>query len=57
MRYELRRASHAKRVLELALSIIKTVNAITLNYGSPLQVKIGINSGPVTAGVVGYHKP
>lgn len=48
---------HTKRTLELALSMIQEVNNIRLNNGSWLHVKIGINTGPVVAGVVGYHKP
>jgi magnesium-transporting ATPase (P-type)/class 3 adenylate cyclase len=49
--------SHARRVTDMALDIIRTCNTRKLKFGAPLQVKIGLNSGPVTAGVVGYHKP
>lgn len=49
--------SHARRVTDMALDIVRTCSTRMLKYGQPLQVKIGLNSGPVTAGVVGYHKP
>ena len=49
--------SHARRAIELGLAIISLSSTIRLNSGLQLQVKIGINSGPVTAGVVGHHKP
>ena len=48
---------HARRAIELALSMIQEVSTIRLTSGSFLQVKIGINTGTVVAGVVGYHKP
>lgn len=48
---------HARRAIELAFAMISHVQSIGLKNGSHLKVKIGINSGPVTAGVVGYHKP
>lgn len=49
--------SHARRVTDMALDIVRTCSTRILKYGEPLRVKIGLNSGPVTAGVVGYHKP
>ena len=53
----LKNQPHARRAIELALLMIQEVNSIQLKYGSTLQVKIGINSGKVAAGVVGHHKP
>ncbi|OMJ78300.1 hypothetical protein SteCoe_21934 [Stentor coeruleus] len=53
----LRRQPHARRTIELGFAMIQEVNSIQLKNGSTLQVKIGINSGHVAAGVVGYHKP
>ena len=49
--------AHAQRALVLALSMLQEVQKQKLKNRKALQVKIGINSGPVTAGVVGYHKP
>lgn len=49
--------THARRGVDMALDIIRTTRMFKLKYGGHLTVKIGINSGPVTAGVVGFHKP
>jgi class 3 adenylate cyclase len=51
------RSTHARRAVELALAVIQESKKITLKDGSKVKFKIGVNSGPVTAGVVGYHKP
>jgi phospholipid-translocating ATPase len=53
----LRKVPHAKRAVEFSFALIEEVKDIMLKNGESLKVKIGINSGPVTAGVVGYHKP
>ncbi|CAG9334297.1 unnamed protein product [Blepharisma stoltei] len=49
--------NHAERCLDIALHIIKKIEPVVLKNGHKLQVKIGINTGPVIAGVVGEHKP
>jgi phospholipid-translocating ATPase len=49
--------NHATRILRLALDILKRIEPICLKTGEKFQVKIGINTGPVVAGVVGEHKP
>ena len=48
---------HARRAIELGLAVIREVQKIVLRDGNTLMFKVGINSGPVTAGVVGFHKP
>lgn len=48
---------HSRRVIELALAMIQEVKNTRLPNDQRLQVKIGINTGGVVAGVVGYHKP
>lgn len=48
---------HARRCIEMGLAIIRNAEKIYLKNREVLQFNIGINSGPVTAGVVGYHKP
>ena len=53
----LRNESHAKRAVELAFAMIEEAKNIELKNGNFLNLKIGVNSGAVTAGVVGYHKP
>jgi class 3 adenylate cyclase len=54
---ELSSMSHAQRALEMATDVIRNCQHIRVKNGDPLQVKIGVNTGPVTAGVVGHHKP
>ncbi|CAG9328261.1 unnamed protein product [Blepharisma stoltei] len=49
--------SHARRAIEFALLVVKTIKTMKLKNGEELTFKIGINSGKVTAGVVGNHKP
>ena len=48
---------HARRCIEMGLAVIRCAERIFLRNRETLQFNIGINSGPVTAGVVGYHKP
>ena len=57
MPQHLRSILHSRRAVELAFAIIEEVSHIQLKNGDFLNVKIGVNSGPVSAGVVGYHKP
>ena len=54
---ELKEKSHAERVLSLALNVLKRLELVSLRDGSKFQVKIGINTGSILAGVVGEHKP
>ena len=57
MPQQLRSVCSSRRAVELAFAMIEEVKQIQLKNGQFLHVKIGINSGPVSAGVVGYHKP
>jgi class 3 adenylate cyclase len=49
------RSDHAVAIAELALRIRDHVASTTFG-GQHLQVRIGIASGPVTAGIIGTHK-
>ncbi|CAG9332606.1 unnamed protein product [Blepharisma stoltei] len=49
--------NHAERCLEAAIKILQKLEPVSLKNGHKLQVKIGINTGSVIAGVVGEHKP
>ena len=53
----LKEVSHSRRAVEMGLAMISLTQTLRLKNGLLLQVKIGINTGPVTAGVVGFHKP
>jgi adenylate cyclase len=47
---------HANRIAKLSLRMLETVREISREMQFDLQVRIGIHSGPVVAGVIGAHK-
>jgi guanylate cyclase len=50
------RADHAQAIAEMAFDMIEALEAHNREYGTNLKVRIGINSGPVVAGVIGLKK-
>jgi adenylate cyclase len=50
------REGHAQAAAELALSMVENVVKINEVNQTDLQVRIGLNSGPVVAGVIGMRK-
>ncbi len=50
------RADHAEAVADMALAMIDIVRSVAAQLGEPLDVRIGIHSGPVVAGVIGKRK-
>ena len=50
------RADHAHAVADMALSMIEVVERMNRELMTPLQMRIGIHSGDVVAGVIGKHK-
>ncbi|HWB90082.1 MAG TPA: adenylate/guanylate cyclase domain-containing protein [Acidimicrobiia bacterium] len=50
------RADHAEAVAEMALAVQDVVSGRTDPGGRPLAARIGIDTGPVVAGVIGRHK-
>jgi class 3 adenylate cyclase len=36
--------------------MLKAIDAFNQQHGTSLQIRIGVNSGPVVAGVIGMHK-
>lgn len=49
------RRDHAHAICELALAMQNQVGSRTY-VGHPIRFRIGINSGPVVAGIIGRHK-
>ncbi|MEM7019254.1 MAG: adenylate/guanylate cyclase domain-containing protein [Pseudomonadota bacterium] len=47
---------HACAMAEMALDMLEAVQEFNTEYKQSLQVRIGINSGPVIAGVIGIKK-
>ena len=50
------RADHAHAVADMALAMIEVVERMNCELATPLQMRIGIHSGDVVAGVIGTHK-
>jgi guanylate cyclase len=51
-----RRGDHAQAISRLALAMADYVHSLPSQNDSPINFRIGINSGPVLAGVIGRHK-
>jgi class 3 adenylate cyclase len=50
------RSDHAENVADIALGMQKEVEALSSELHKPIRVRIGINTGPVVAGVIGEKK-
>jgi class 3 adenylate cyclase len=50
------REDHTQAVAELALEMAEAVGQFEYAAGEPLQMRIGVNTGPVVAGVIGVKK-
>jgi adenylate cyclase len=50
------RADHAEAIASLALDIQQEIRAISQELGEPFTMRMGMNSGPVIAGVIGTKK-
>jgi class 3 adenylate cyclase len=49
-------SDHAERMARMALRILDAVREYNVEKGLNLQIRIGLNSGPVVAGVIGATK-
>jgi class 3 adenylate cyclase len=50
------RADHAEAVAEMGLAMLGIVADLAVRWGEVLNIRIGIHSGPVVAGVIGKRK-
>lgn len=50
------REDHAQAVVNVAFAMLSAIQSINHQHGTQLQIRVGINSGPVVAGVIGMHK-
>jgi class 3 adenylate cyclase len=50
------REDHAQAVADLALAMIDALEALNAELPMHIEIRIGINSGEVVAGVIGAHK-
>ena len=50
------RSDHAQAAMEFALAMQDVLGALNRTLDSNLSIRIGLNSGPVTAGIIGTHK-
>ncbi|MEB3283376.1 MAG: adenylate/guanylate cyclase domain-containing protein [Lyngbya sp.] len=50
------REDHAEAIADMALSMQLVVDHFPFAYGETLQIRIGIHTGTVVAGVIGTHK-
>ncbi|MFL6417124.1 MAG: adenylate/guanylate cyclase domain-containing protein [Bryobacteraceae bacterium] len=48
--------NHSKRMVDMALEMLEAVEHYGTQVGIPLAIRIGINAGPVAAGVIGTSK-
>lgn len=50
------RADHADAVMQMALAMLEVTQRIQRQDGAPFELRIGINTGTVVAGVIGIKK-
>ncbi len=50
------REDHAEAVAEMALDILQVLEDFNARYNQSIRIRVGINTGPVVAGVIGKKK-
>jgi PAS domain S-box-containing protein len=48
--------NHAEAIAQMALDMQQAIQQFQIQHGEPFQIRIGINTGPVVAGVIGIKK-
>jgi adenylate cyclase len=49
-------ADHARRVADTALEMLRFLERFNNRFGTEFQIRIGLNSGPLVAGIIGKQK-
>jgi adenylate cyclase len=52
----IRRDDHASAIADLAIPMLDFVHALARERGEAIDLRIGIHSGPLVAGVIGKRK-
>jgi class 3 adenylate cyclase len=52
----LQRDDHAQAVADVALEMVTALDRLNAANGTELKMRIGINTGPIVAGVIGKRK-
>jgi adenylate cyclase len=47
---------HVEAVADMALAMRDSLHAASTRLGEPLQIRIGMHTGPVVSGIIGTHK-
>lgn len=50
------RPDHAHAIATMALRMVEVVDRLNSDHETPFKIRIGIDSGPVVAGIVGTHR-
>ncbi len=50
------RPDHAEAIAEMALDMAEAITHFQQDNGEPFRIRVGINTGPVVAGVIGIRK-
>ena len=50
------REDHAEAVVNVAFAMLAAIESFNNKHGTHLHIRVGVNSGPVVAGVIGMHK-
>lgn len=50
------RTDHAARIADMGLVMLQIIHRLNAEYNTSLRLRIGMNSGPVVAGVIGRRK-
>ena len=50
------REDHAEVIVEMAHRMLSQVEVMNLEVNCPMQIRIGVHSGPVVAGIIGSHR-